>query len=228
MNIEEAKKTVNNIVADLIDVCPHCGAKVHIAQLWNDYHQFRNLDVEFYVAFRCKPCKKLMIKTCLFQQNVYSSEQNISFKEWSEKFPLSLDDELTDEEKEHIPKEIAIDYKEALKCKSFGANRAGCSMFRRSLQSSLLALGADHKLDLIKQIESVNNLPSDIKDWAHQIRIFGNWAAHPDKDNLKDVSDDDVKEAHDFIAKFLMYVFIMPEKVKMARAKRDNKLKNNE
>ncbi len=47
-------------------------------------------------------------------------------------------------------------------------------MFRRALQNSLLILGADHKLDLIKQIESLGNLPSDIKDWTHQIRIFGN------------------------------------------------------
>ncbi len=228
MKIEGAKKAVNDHVVDLIDVCPHCGAKVHIVQLWNDFHQFRNGDIEFYVAFRCKPCGKLLVKTCRFRQNEYSKEQNLSFKGWDEKFPLSLDDDLTDEEKEHIPKEIAIDYQEALKCMSFGANRAGCSMFRRALQSSLLALGADHKLDLIKQIESLNNLPGDIKDWAHQIRIFGNWGAHPDKDNLKEVSEDDVKETHDFISKFLLYMFIMPEKVKLSRTKRENKLNNND
>lgn len=227
MKIEGATKAVNEQVVDLIDICPHCGAKVHIVQLWNDYHQFRNGDVEFYVAFRCKPCRKLMVKTCRFEQNTYSNEQNLSFKGWDEKFPLSLDDALSDKEKEFIPKEVAIDYQEALKYKSFGAIRASCSMFRRALQSSLLALGADHNLDLIKQIESLNNLPPDIKDWAHQIRIFGNWGAHPDKDNLKDVSEDDVIEAHDFIAKFLLYMFIMPEKVKLSRAKRENKLKKN-
>ncbi|UCG69534.1 MAG: DUF4145 domain-containing protein [Thermoplasmata archaeon] len=174
MKINEAKEAVNEKIVDLIDVCPHCGAKVHIEQLWNDHHQFRNGNVEFYLAFRCKPCRKLMIKTCLFEQNRYSSDQNLSFEGWKEKFPLSLGDELSDEEKEHIPDEVFKDYQEALKCRSFGANRASCAMFRRALQNSLVVLGADHKLDLIKQIESLDNLPADIKDWAHQIRIFGN------------------------------------------------------
>jgi len=85
-------------------------------------------------------------------------------------------------------------------------------------------LGADYKLDLITQINSLNSLPSDIKDWAHQIRIFGNWGAHPDKDNLKEVDHDDVIEVNDFISKFFLYVFIMPEKVKLSRTKREKKL----
>lgn len=224
MNIEEAKNSIQTYTTDLIDICPHCGAKVHIEQLWNGHHQFLNGDLEFYVAFRCKPCRKLLVKTCQFEQNRYSGSQNLSFKGWDEKFPASLADDFSDEEKEFVPEEIAVDYQEALKCKSIGANRAACSMFRRTLQGSLLVLGADHKLDLIKQIESLANLPTDIKDWAHQIRIFGNWGAHPDKDNLKDVTEDDSGEVHDFMAKFLLYTFIMPEKVKLSRAKRAERL----
>lgn len=228
MNIKEAKEAIDQHVIDLIDTCPHCGARVHIEQLWNDYHQFRNRNVEFYVIFRCKPCKKLVLKTFLFEQNEYSQPVNLSISGWDEKFPLSLDDDLTDEEKEFFPKEILSDYQEALKCQSINANRASCSMFRRALQSSLVVLGANHKLDLIKQIESLATLPSDIKDWAHQIRIFGNWGAHPDIDNLKEVTVDDVNETHDFISKFLMYTFIMPEKVKLSRAKREANIKKVE
>jgi len=98
-------------------------------------------------------------------------------------------------------------------------------MFRRALQSALVILGSNHKLDLIKQIDFLESLPIDIKDWAHQIRIFGNWGAHPDKDNLKEVDADDVTEVHDFISKFFTYMFIMPKKVELSRAKRDEKLK---
>ena len=227
MNIKEAKAAITEHVTDLIDQCPHCGARVHIEQLWNDYHTYKNGDVEFYVSFRCKPCRKLLLKTFYFKQNPYSSDTNLEPKGWADKFPIMLDEELSNEEKEYIPEDVLADYQEALKCKSIGANRASCAMFRRALQSSLVIIGADHKLDLIKQIESLDNLPSDIKDWAHQIRIFGNWGAHPDKDNLKDVNNDDVEETHDFISKFLMYVFIMPEKVKLSRAKREAKLNND-
>lgn len=228
MNIEEAKVAINNHVIDLIDDCPHCRAKVHIQQLWNDYHLFKNKDVEFYVVFRCRPCKKLLLKTYLFKQNRHSRDSNLSAIGWDEKFPSSLNDDMSDEENEFIPSEVLGDYQEALKCQSIGAGRASCAMFRRALQNSLVVLGASHKLDLIKQIDSLESLPPDIKDWAHQIRIFGNWGAHPDKDNLKEVNADDVSEVHDFISKLLMYTFIMPEKVKLSRAKRAEKMKKED
>jgi len=225
MDIKHAQSLIDEQVIDMIDLCPHCGEKVHIEKLWNDYHSFRNRDVEFYIIFRCKPCKKLILKTYLFEQNPYSDGVNLEAKGWAEKFPVSLDDKLNKHEKEYIPTEVLSDYQEALKCKSIGANRASSSMFRRSLQNSLVLIGANHKLDLIKQIDSLERLPNDIKDWAHQIRIFGNWGAHPDKDNLKEVDVDDVSEVHDFISKFFIYIFIMPEKVKLSRAKRDKKMK---
>jgi len=227
MKTQDAQNIIDKHVKDLIDQCPHCGARVHIEKLWDDYHTFRNRDVEFYVVFRCKPCNKLLMKTFLFKQNRYSTNENLEVKGWDEKFPISFNDVLTNEEKEYIPEQVLADYQEALKCKSISANRASCSMFRRSLQSSLVLLGASHKLDLIKQIESLTSLPKDIIDWAHQIRIFGNWGAHPDKDQLKEVDSDDVAEVHDFISKFFVYMFIMPEKVKLSRAKRDEKLNKN-
>ena len=175
MNIKDAGTLIDGYVKDLIDICPHCGSKAHIEKQWSAYHSFRNRDVEFYVIFRCKPCKKLLLKTYYFEQNPYSSDENLTAQGWGEKYPVSFDDELSSEEKELIPNQVLSDYQEALKCESIQANRASCSMFRRALQSSLVILGADHKLDLIKQIDSLNSLPNDIKDWAHQIRILGNW-----------------------------------------------------
>lgn len=224
MLIKEAQNSIDTYVTDIIEDCPHCGARSHIESLWNCHHTLRNHDVEFFVVFRCKPCKKLILKTFLFEQNIYSDVQKLSPSGWREIFPLTLDDNLKNEEKEFIPPEVLIDYQEALKCKSIKAYRASASMFRRALQRSLLEIGADDSKDLIVQINSLGNLPPDIKDWSHQIRIFGNWGSHPDKDNLKDVNEDDVNEVHDFTSKFLTYIFIMPEKVKLSRAKRESKL----
>jgi len=224
MDLKKAEQLIEQYVNDMIDTCPHCGAKIHIIKLWSDFHIFNNRDTEFYVIFRCKPCKKLILKTYFFRQNPYSQSIDLEAKGWDEKFPISLDSELSKEDTEYIPEQVLADYKEALKCKSIGANRASCSMFRRALQNALIQFGADNKLDLIVQINSLSNLPDDIKDWAHQIRIFGNWGAHPDKDNLKDVDQDDVVEVHDFISKFFTYMFVMPEKVKLSRKKRDEKL----
>lgn len=224
MNHKEAREAINVHVQDLIENCPHCGARTHIQALWNDSHVLKNRDVEFYVVFRCKPCRKLLLKTFYFEQNRYNDQESLSIKGWDEMFPMSLDDQLVKEEKEYVPTDIRRDYEEALKCLSIGAHRASCAMFRRTLQASLLQLGADPKLDLIKQIEALTVLPSDVKDWAHQIRIFGNWGAHPDRDNLKDVGASDVSEAHDFLSKFLLYMFIMPAKVKLSRERRESEL----
>lgn len=223
MNLQEARKGITEHIKDLIEDCPHCGARTHIEALWNDCHTFQNGDAEFYVVFRCKPCKKLILKTFCFKQNPYSRDTNLSIEGWDEMFPAKLDDLLSSEEKEYVPEEVLKDYEEALKCLSISAHRASCSMFRRALQCALLKLGADEKLDLVKQIESLQDLPKDIKDWSHQVRILGNWGAHPDKDGLKEVDGEVAAEVHDFIAKLLLYVFIMPQKVKLARERREQK-----
>jgi hypothetical protein len=228
MKLLEAEEGLNKHIHDLIDICPHCGAKSHIEKQWAGSHFLANRNAEFYVIFRCKPCRRLILKTFFLLQNEYSKGENFEIKGWNEKFPTVIDDQLTEEEKVFIKPEVLLDYKEALKCMSIGADRAACSMFRRALQSSLVILGANPKDDLIKQINSLSSLPDDIKDWAHQIRIFGNWGAHPDKDQLKNVGSADTEEVHDFLAKFFMYTFVMPEKVKISRIRREEKLKVNE
>ena len=196
---------------------------MHIEKLWGDHHFFSKGDVEFYVIFRCRPCKKLLLKTYLFRQNRYTSKTELEGAGWDGKYPVALDTELSEIDSKYIPDEIFSDYKEALKCKSIGANRASCAMFRRSLQSALVELGASDDDDLMNQIDKLAALPKDIRDWAHQIRIFGNWGAHPDKDKLKEVGAEEVAEAHDFISKFFIYMFIMPRKVEESRKRRKEK-----
>ncbi len=87
MKLKEARDVIDNHVKDLIELCPHCSAKTHIEALWNDCHRLRNRDVEFYVIFRCKPCRRLILKTFYLRQNPYSSEENLDIKGWDENFP---------------------------------------------------------------------------------------------------------------------------------------------
>lgn len=224
MDLNQAHQLVEKHVIYLIDICPHCDAKTHIEKQWSGYHHLENRDIEYYILFKCKPCKKLLVKTLIFEQNKYQNKIELEFEGWKEKFPVSLDSELSKLDTKYIPEDVLKDYEEALKCKSIRANRASCAMFRRSLQSSLVELGAKKSDDLIVQIDKLESLSSGIKDWAHQIRIFGNWGAHPDKDNLRDVGESESIEAHDFISKFFTYMFIMPRKVEESRKKRAEKI----
>ncbi|MDI6758769.1 MAG: hypothetical protein QMD94_03740 [Candidatus Omnitrophota bacterium] len=77
--------------------------KGHIEKLWNAYHFFDNDDVEFYVIFRCGPCKKLLIKTYIFKQNRYANKAELKAVGWNEKYPVSLDTELSKIDLQYIP-----------------------------------------------------------------------------------------------------------------------------
>lgn len=216
MNSTEANTILTKLCNDFIDDCPHCGARAHLVMISNEYHATKNRDQIHYVLFRCKPCSKITLEIYKFEQNQYTNEQKLSGYGWVEKYP-STKTEADDKFIEFVPKEVISDYEEGLRCLSSNAPKAAVSMFRRSLQYSLINLGVDEKLDLINQIKAVPKLTDDIKDWAHNIRIFGNWGAHPQKDLLKDADLNKAKEVKDFIEEFFNYVYVMPGKVAAAR-----------
>ena len=110
MDLAATKNIIEEYVRDLIDICPHCGAKVHIEKLWSAHHSYDNGDVEFYVIFRCRPCKKLLLKTYTFRQNRYTNSTNLEAVGWDEKFPFTLDSELSAVDSKYIPEEIFADY----------------------------------------------------------------------------------------------------------------------
>lgn len=216
MNKEQSEGFLKKAVEDFIDICPHCQSKAHLKLLFCENYTMQNGDVIFYCVFRCVPCKKLILETCKFNQNRYNSQQDLEFDGWSDKFPgeeyLSIS-----KFEEYVPHEILEDFKEAVICLNRKCYKASVSMFRRSLQSALLELGANEGEDLVKQIKNNASITEDIKDWAHNIRIFGNWGAHPQNDNLKDVNEKIAKEVKMFLEEFFNYVYVMPSRVFAAR-----------
>jgi hypothetical protein len=125
-----------------------------------------------------------------------------------------------------VPETILEDFEEAVRCYEIKAFRATAAMCRRSLQCSVTEQGAP-KGKLQDQIDALHASSPDrittaIKDWAHNIRIFGNWGAHPDDDGLKEVDEGIASEVIDFLTNFFQYVYVMPSKVAKAQAKRDS------
>lgn len=227
MKTKHVNTAIDNVCQDFIGICPHCDAKVHLVMEHNDYHIARNGDQYNYITFRCKPCKKLSVRVFHSRQNPYSHEQMLEMEDWTGEFPAA---NTTPNEKfvEFAPEDVIADYTEGLICLANGANKAAVSMFRRAIQNAMLNLGADSKKNLIDQIRSVDSLTRDIQDWAQNIRIFGNWGAHPQEDNLKEVDHDLALEVKDFIDEFVNYVYVMPGKVSAARDKHVNKSKERE
>ncbi|MFA5355366.1 MAG: DUF4145 domain-containing protein [Candidatus Paceibacterota bacterium] len=220
MNREQTKTYLEAAVKDFIDICPHCGAKAHFQLLFLEGQKEKNRDITYYLTFRCVPCKKLILETARFEQDKYRPEEKLEFQGWLDKFPTE-DIVFLSRFEEVVPEDILVDFKEGVICLQNKCYRAAVAMFRRSLQSAMLNLGADPSKDLIEQITALTCLTTDIKDWAHNIRIFGNWGAHPQDDNLKDIDTEKASEAQSFLEEFFNYVYIMPSRVAKARETTD-------
>lgn len=218
MNYEQTKNLISQTVQNFIDVCPHCGTKAHLQMLFNESHKQKNGDVVYYITFRCVPCRKLVFETYRFNQNRYTNGEDLSTGSWEDKFPTE-EVILTSKFEGAVPDDVLEDFKEGVVCLHHKCNRAAVSMFRRSLQSALLERGVNQDDDLVNQIKNAAFLTKDIKDWAHNIRIFGNWGAHPQDDNLKDVNDKLAEETQSFLEEFFNYVYVMPARVANARQK---------
>lgn len=216
MTRSEINKLIEDQCADYIDDCPHCGARSHLELVSNEYHIAKNRDMYNYVIFRCKPCRRLTLKVFHSSQNPYSTDQLLETVGWIAQYP-NAKSEAAEKFTHFVPAPALADYEEGLRCMAAEAPRAAASMFRRALQDSMIQLGANQKIDLIDQIKSVSRLTDDIKDWAHNIRIFGNWGAHPQQDLLKYVDEKKAREVRDFIDEFFNYVYVMPGKVMAVR-----------
>jgi hypothetical protein len=216
MEREETRLLIESATEDFIDVCPHCGARAHLKKIFSESHKQNNRDVIYFIVFRCVPCKKLILETYRFAQNSYSSEESLSAIGWENKFP-SEEIMMTQKFEGIVPEDTLSDYKEGVISLKNKCLKASVNMFRRSLQSALIERGASKGEDLIEQIKNIPMLTSDIKDWAHNIRIFGNWGSHPQDDNLKEIDQSKVEEAQNFLEEFFNYVYVMPSRVAKAR-----------
>jgi len=160
------------------------------------------------------PCKKLILKTFKFSRNEFN-KNNLIAVGWQDKFPKER--VYMNKFEGIVPLNALEDFNEGVVCLHNNCPRAAVTMFRRSLQSALISKGASRKQDLIEQIKNATFLTKDIKEWGYSIRIFGNWAAHPQSDNLKDVDEKIALETKLFIEEFFNYVYVMPLRVTNAR-----------
>ncbi|MBN1822984.1 MAG: DUF4145 domain-containing protein [Endomicrobiales bacterium] len=118
--------------------------------------------------------------------------------------------------KDEIPSDIRQDYAEANNCKKIEAYRACVSMCRRTLQNALIDKGADKKKRLIDQIDAVIK-DEQLRGIAHSTRIIGNWGAHEQDDELKDVDWEKASATLDFTWSILDYIYVQPLKLKKIR-----------
>lgn len=224
MKSQDIDQYLEKAVENYLFNCPHCKGKTHMKSLFFnsfiEYTEYKNI-ITYYVVFQCVPCNKLTLKTCNFSS--YKTVNDFQFDWRNGQYPTIEITEINDFDW-YVPNDIIIDFKEAIKCFEIDAYKACVAMCRRSLQSVMIEKNANQNKDLNDQINEIQIL-QDIKDWAHEIRHFGNRWAHPNKDWLKEVTKEEAKEVIDFMKQFFNYVYVMPKKVEISKIKREEKSK---
>ncbi len=194
--------------------CPHCRSKSlfmpvgapHISNIGN-VQRICN-------AAECQGCKKFVLVVGERYQHAGEREYRlVSF------FPTGTPDDAVDA---NIPVSIGADLSEALRCRWIKAYRAAVVMCRRAIQAACIDKGmADKKLESqIDEMAAKGLITEPLKHWAHEVRLGGNDGAHPDKDGLKDVAEQDADELIQFAREFLHHVYVMPAALASRQASR--------
>jgi hypothetical protein len=187
--------------------CPNCKKHTYIIQrasyLWP-----KNNNVVYEIA-ECNSCDFFVL--------VERCKGNIQ-KIYPNPLPKSLH--------KKTPEFLKGDLEEANVCFSVGAFRATGVLARRALQLCCIDKGApDKKLqEQIDWLLEKQIITKDLKEWAHEVRLTGNDAAHPPKDPSKNIAitQDDAEDILILLEKFIDILYIAPALAGERRERRGN------
>ncbi len=106
----------------------------------------------------------------------------------------------------------------ALKSESWDAASA---MARSALQLALREHTASGRrlVDQVNDLATKSILPPTLKEWATEVRLLGNDAAHPEPGQAEP-EPQDVQQVVDFLDYLLTYLYDLPAEIKQYRARR--------
>jgi Domain of unknown function (DUF4145) len=185
--------------------CPHCSAMSYFGPVGTAHAEPDGRRI--CNAAQCQACKEFVLVVANRNQ-----AGNFPFNNLLAVYPLDKPD---DRVAEAVPSPIREDFQEALRCRWVKAYRATVTMCRRAIQSSAIALKADgdRLIDQIDDLAEKRIITGPLQRMAHEVRLTGNAGAHPDKDGLNDVDEDDADDIVEFTAEFFHHVYIMPAKL---------------
>jgi hypothetical protein len=188
--------------------CPHCGNISYFKPVTAAHSEVHQYWQTLCNAVQCEACKNFALVVGTRNQSL----GNIGFT-LKAFYPLGRPNDAVDPA---VPKEIAEDFSEALRCRWVESPKATVTMCRRSIQTSCLAQGADKKKRLIGQIDELaakGLITEPLRQFAHEVRLEGNDGAHPNPDGLENVSPKDADDIIEFTREYLHHVYVMPAKL---------------
>ncbi len=120
-----------------------------------------------------------------------------------------------------IPEQVASAYSEGMRVLSVKAPRAAAVMFRGMLAQIVANTGSpaaqakNSLYDKLAQMSLDGSLHPSLVEWAKEIRLIGNAAAHPDA--LDPVSEQEAAELGRLCRQFLNVVYEVPARITRSR-----------
>lgn len=119
---------------------------------------------------------------------------------------------------QHTPPNVARYFEQGLDNLARNWDAAG-TMFRKALDTGLTVKWPAIDGSLSQRIDKVaeqGGLTEELREWAHQIRLDGNDAAH----ELEPIDQAQANSLSSFVEIFLLYVFTLPAMLEEARQRR--------
>lgn len=124
------------------------------------------------------------------------------------------------EPKEEWPESIGKLWTELKECMNISTYQAAAMTARSLLQAILRNIGSsdDRLIDAIDSLQHKGKLSDTMINWAHQIRLLGNEAVHPDAET--EIDPQDVRDVVNFIDFLLEYLYTLPKRIEHYRNRR--------
>lgn len=213
MNVSSVRPDSNGF--KLWGECPHCSPVQSAFETVTNTFETRNGSgpLVLIAVARCVACHK-----CILAAIQYDSQ---GFWKYAFHYPLGKPNDTLDK---NIPKNIASDFGEALRCQWIKAWNATAEMCRRAVESSCINLGAPYSKVLQEMIEwlySNGKITEGLKDVAHKVRLGGDRAAHPPEDPTQSpkyepmivIEEDHADAIVAFTRHFLEHVYVIPKRL---------------
>lgn len=197
--------------------CPHCGDQSYFQPIAT------NIDnseagvtgiVRCVSATKCQGCKGFLL--VIGRRMVHAGNPGWSLESV---YPIGTPNDKVAPEVVEAAKGVAEDFSEGLRCQWIRAFKGCVVMCARAIQGSAIALGATKRqlTDQIDELFAKGRITEALKDFAHEVRVTRNLGAHPDKDGLEEVTEQDAQDIVEFTREFLHHVYVMPAKLKARR-----------
>lgn len=200
------------------DYCPNCKSNNQIDYEGKFTHD--RLTDHYFIFATCHLCDKVFMYEYMEKKRNKSEPKAriispYGFMELELVYRYPTNDAIT---YDSVSPDVKNSYLEAVRCLNIGASNAAVTMFRRTLQQICKEKGAT-KRDLRDQIDEI--IVPELKDEAHELRLWGNLGAHPDE-IVPSVELEDAIQLQEFIDKFLYAFYEYPSKIKKVQDKRKN------